>query len=181
MNKVPITDIIKGWANTDAELTQHSLFEGNEYHSDSAYRGYVKGFQNGVESQLTNQGLTLNDYQDLAMKTCMKSCDNFGYMMLNLVGELGELASKIAKDIRKGQIEIDSRYGSSCTLIPYMNEDEWAKRYEEYELEAGDILWQLSGFCKVMGWTLEEVGQKNLEKLASRAKRGKIDGDGDYR
>lgn len=48
-------------------------------------------------------------------------------------------------------------------------------------LEAGDILWQLSGLCSVMGWSLEEVGRRNLQKLADRQKRGVIDGNGDNR
>lgn len=114
------------------------------------------------------------------MKTCMPSCDNFSYMMLNLVGEVGELASKVAKDIRRGGVEI----GSTCLendIIPRMPQDEWWDRQDEYMAEAGDILWQLAGLCKVMGWTLEDVAKGNLEKLASRAKRGVIDGNGDNR
>ena len=46
--------------------------------------------------------------------------------------------------------------------------------------EAGDILWQLSGLCSVMGWPLEDIAQANLDKLASR-KRNVIDGNGDNR
>lgn len=53
-----------------------------------------------------NEELTLNEYQRRAMTTCMDSCDNFSYMMLNLVGEVGEFASKIAKHIRKEKAEI---------------------------------------------------------------------------
>ncbi len=45
--------------------------------------------------------MELNEYQEKAMATCMPSCNNFSYMMLNLIGEVGELASKVAKDIRK--------------------------------------------------------------------------------
>lgn len=49
------------------------------------------------------------------------------------------------------------------------------------QLEAGDILWQLAGLCSVMGWDLEQIALMNLEKLASRQKRGVIDGNGDNR
>lgn len=122
----------------------------------------------------------MNGYQEAAMKTCMRTCRNFSYMMLNLVGEVGELASKVAKDIRRGGVEI----GSTCLendIIPRMPQDEWWDRQDEYMAEAGDILWQLTGLCKVMGWTLEDVAKGNLEKLASRAKRGVIDGNGDNR
>jgi hypothetical protein len=38
--------------------------------------------------------MTLNEYQQQAMSTCTQSCDNFGYMFLNLVGEVGELAKR---------------------------------------------------------------------------------------
>ena len=124
--------------------------------------------------------MTLNEYQDNAMKTCMPSCDNFSYMMLNLVGEVGELASKVAKDIRKGNVVIGTN-GMESEIIPAAPFSEWMERAEEYKAEAGDILWQLAGVCNVMGWHLEDVAQGNLDKLASRAKRGKIDGDGDNR
>lgn len=114
--------------------------------------------------------MTLNEYQNKAMTTCMASCENFSYMMLNLVGEVGELASKIAKGVRKGDIEIvENDYGA-------FNFDNYDK---PLKLEAGDILWQLSGLCKVMGWSLEDVAQANLDKLAARKAAGTIDGDGD--
>lgn len=124
--------------------------------------------------------LTMNGYQE-AMKTCMPTCDNFSYMMLNLIGEVGELASKVAKDIRKGNVDIETGKGYTSELMPNMPFDEWVVRSDEYMAEAGDILWQLSGLCKVMGWTLEDVAKANLAKLASRKQRGVIDGEGDNR
>lgn len=33
--------------------------------------------------------LTLNEYQDKAMSTCMPESDNLFYMLANLVGEVG--------------------------------------------------------------------------------------------
>lgn len=124
--------------------------------------------------------ITMNGYQEAAMRTCMRTCDNFSYMMLNLVGEVGELASKVAKDIRRGGVEIGSTRLEN-DIIPRMPQDEWWDRQDEYMAEAGDILWQLSGLCKVMGWSLEDVARANLEKLASRKQRGVIDGEGDNR
>ena len=50
--------------------------------------------------------MELNKYQEQAMTTCMHSCKNISYMLLNLVGEVGELASKIAKNIRKENVYI---------------------------------------------------------------------------
>lgn len=113
--------------------------------------------------------MELNDYQKQAMTTRMRSCDNFSYMMLNLVGEVGEFASKVAKQIRKEEASING------------NELWTTTDTESLMLEAGDVLWQLSGLCDAFGWTLEQVAQANLDKLASRKERGVIDGNGDYR
>lgn len=114
--------------------------------------------------------MELNDYQEKAMETCMDSCYNDSYMLLNLVGEVGEFASKIAKAIRKEEALLDGGdfYVGNQTRQDLM-------------LEAGDILWQLAGLCKTMCWNLEDVAQANLDKLASRQQRGVIDGDGDHR
>ena len=128
--------------------------------------------------------MTLNDYQEQAMSTCMESCDNFAYMMLNLVGEVGELASKIAKSIRKENVYIggqkDLKGLSKLCVYPHFIDamEDWD---EELKKEAGDILWQLAGLCRVMDWDLEDVAQGNLDKLASRKERGVIDGNGDNR
>ncbi len=123
--------------------------------------------------------MDLNEYQNKAMATCLPTCDNVSYMLMNLVGEVGELASKIAKDIRKGNVVIGR--GIDNDLVPLMPFDEWMDRQEEYKKEAGDIVWQIAGFCHTMGWDLEDVGLGNLEKLADRKRRDKIDGDGDNR
>lgn len=123
--------------------------------------------------------MELNEYQNKAMATCLPTCDNVSYMLMNLVGEVGELASKIAKDIRKGNVVIGR--GIDNDLVPLMPFDEWMDRQEEYKKEAGDIVWQIAGFCHTMGWDLEDVGLGNLEKLADRKRRDKIDGDGDNR
>lgn len=122
--------------------------------------------------------MELNEYQKKAMMTCMPSCNNFSYMMLNLVGEVGELASKVAKDIRKKNAVIGDIRNDITGIMPY---EEWEKRWEEYMYEAGDILWQLAGLCEVMNWNLEYVAEMNLRKLASRKQRGVIDGEGDNR
>lgn len=114
--------------------------------------------------------MELNDYQKKAMETCMDTCKNDSYMILNLVGEVGEFASKIAKAIRTEVAFLD---GGDFHVGKQTRQD--------LMLEAGDILWQLSGLCKRNGWTLEEVAQANLDKLASRQQRGVIDGNGDHR
>ena len=104
------------------------------------------------------------------MTTCMASSENFSYMFLNLVGEVGEFASKVAKAIRKEE---------NC--IEYNDLGVTVTNNEDLQKEAGDILWQLSGLCTVMGWNLEDIAQQNLDKLASRQQRNVIDGSGDNR
>lgn len=131
--------------------------------------------------------MELNEYQRKAMTTCMPSSENFSYMLLNLVGEVGEFASKVAKGIRKGHCSIGlepkiaEEYDTNDETIA---NELWQffgfeERLEELKKEAGDILWQLSGLCSVMGWDLEDIAQMNLDKLAARKEAGTIDGDGD--
>ena len=121
--------------------------------------------------------MELNVYQKKAMATCMPTCENISYMLLNLVGEVGEFSSKIAKGIRKGEIIIkdNALYFDFAKLT----EESLERLDEALMAEAGDILWQLSGLCSVIGWNLEEVAGYNLKKLAERKKNGTIAGNGD--
>lgn len=123
--------------------------------------------------------LTLNEYQKQAMTTCMPSSENFSYMFLNLVGEVGELASKVAKHIRKEKATIvENEFVLECeTIEDAVRADD--PIYDAIKKEAGDILWQLSGVCTIFGWSLNEVAQMNLDKLAARKAVGTIDGNGD--
>ena len=117
--------------------------------------------------------MTLNEYQEAAMTTCLPTSENFSYMGLNLVGEVGEFSSKIAKAIRKGKVVILNNQLDTTGMS--------ADEIIDLKKEAGDILWQLSGLCTVMGWSLEDVAQQNLDKLAERKQRNVIDGSGDNR
>lgn len=121
--------------------------------------------------------MRLNEYQWNAMSTCMPSSENFSYMFLNLVGEVGEFASKVAKHIRKGHYDIILNNIANGKNVDDLQEPK--KAIEELKKEAGDILWQLSGLCTIMNWRLEDVAQMNLDKLAARKAVGTIDGNGD--
>ena len=118
--------------------------------------------------------MTLNEYQKAAMTTCMPSCENFSYMTLNLMGELGEFTSKIGKLIRKGKAHIEN-----SKLV--VHEDVTEEEIKAIRAELGDCFWQLNGICSVFGWNANSICQENLDKLASRKERGKIDGSGDFR
>lgn len=120
---------------------------------------------------------TLNEYQRKAMSTCMDSCDNFAYMFIGMVGEVGEVASKVAKLIRKEKATIkfnDLVVDSNHCDLP---DSEKLAIIDE----CGDCLWFIAGLTKTLGFTLEEVAERNLAKLADRKKRGVIDGNGDHR
>lgn len=123
--------------------------------------------------------MELNEYQNKAMSTCMPSCDNITYMASNLVAEVGELCGKIAKARRHGDVSIN------FDQMEYQHNIDFgfsrAAFKEELKNELGDVLWQVSGFAKVMGWSLEEVAQANILKLKSRAERNVIEGNGDNR
>lgn len=117
--------------------------------------------------------MTLNEYQQQAMSTCMPSCENFSYMFLNLVGEVGELASKVAKDIRRGEASIEQSH------LSYGRPIDWEINRPRQAQEISDILWMLAGLAKVYGYTLEEIAEMNLRKLQARKQAGTIDGNGD--
>lgn len=121
--------------------------------------------------------MELNVYQKKAMETCMPTCENASYMLLNMVGEVGEFASKIAKGIRKGEMVITEN--ALCLDSKQFTKESLERLNESLIAECGDIMWQLSGLCTVMGWDLEDVAEYNLKKLAERKKNGTIAGNGD--
>lgn len=131
--------------------------------------------------------MELNEYQKQAMMTCMPSCHNIPYMLINLQGEIGELSSKIAKLIRMGKLRLDAvhtnKYGTFNHQASWEGtEPEEKESYLEAIIgELGDVQWQLSGLCSVLGLSLNDVAQYNIDKLASRKARGVISGDGDNR
>ena len=152
-------------------------WDNYEYREGELYQScFTDGFVAGTKYEQEHRPITLPEYQLRAIGTCLPTCNNFSYMFLNLVGEVGELASKVAKAIRKDEATIvagDLRQPSTRHIDDDLN--------EAMQLEAGDVLWQLAGLCSVMGWDLEQIAKMNLEKLASRQKRGVIDGNGDNR
>ena len=126
----------------------------------------------------TTKGLGINEYQEGAMTTCLPASANFAYMSLNLVGEVGEISSKVAKGIRKGFVAVDTE----GNINPVEGrEAEFETLRNELKFEIGDVMWQTVGLCKVLGFSAEEVANANLGKLSDRKKRNVIDGNGDHR
>lgn len=108
--------------------------------------------------------MTLNEYQEGARTTAIYPASRqIIYPTLGLAGEAGEVADKVKKVIRD-------------------NNDEFTdERKHQIALELGDVLWYAASLAHDLGYTLEEVAQMNLDKLASRMQRDKIHGSGDER
>lgn len=118
-----------------------------------------------------------NEYQTRAMSTRLPSCENATYMLFGLMAEVGKIADKIAKWRRKGVCRLDMDH-----LVFNTGDLQEAEGYKsELMKEVGDCAWFIAGIADCFGFTLEEVMQQNLDKLASRRERGVIDGNGDNR
>ena len=105
--------------------------------------------------------LTLDTYQEQAKVTAVYPDDKaVQYLIAGLAGEVGELASLFAKHWRADQ--------------------EWLD-YSEVAAELGDVLWFITLLADEVGYDLSEVAENNLDKLADRANRGKLKGNGDNR
>ena len=109
--------------------------------------------------------MTLNEYQANAAKTSLMQDDQklFVYTALGLNGEAGEIAEKVKKVLRDHDGDMAKLDKADITK------------------ELGDVLWYVAMFAKSLGISLDEVATTNVEKLASRAARGKIHGSGDNR
>lgn len=121
--------------------------------------------------------MRLDDYQTKAMSTCMETSANPLYMLFMLGEEIGELQGKFSKAIRKGWISFN---GNKLVFHPKnANAEELMNWLDLVKKEIGDCLWGIAGISKVMDWTLSDVGQTNLDKLAARKAVGTIVGEGD--
>lgn len=117
--------------------------------------------------------MNLNEYQEKAYSTCTKTSANVAYMAFNLAAEAGEVCGKIAKQVRRGDLNFMDNNPASV--------DEDGELRDAVLPELGDVLWQVAGLCNVLDLSLEDVAQYNLLKLQDRQKRGVIVGSGDSR
>lgn len=123
--------------------------------------------------------MTLNEYQKRAMSTKMPSSNNYTYMAEGLAAEVGEFLGKVAKAVRKDKVEIMENQlrmkSGGCDVAEYMD------FREELAYEIGDVLWFIAGVADQLGFSLDDIAAMNEAKLASRARRNVIDGEGDHR
>lgn len=108
---------------------------------------------------------SFQDYQNDSRKTAGYPAIGHKviYPVLGLTGEAGEVSDKIKKIFRDKKGEITKADVEMLTL------------------ELGDVLWYLTQIASELGVKLEDIAQKNIEKLYSRMKRGKLGGSGDKR
>ena len=117
--------------------------------------------------------LELNEYQKKAHETanypegCVGGINanhtSWLYPALGLAEEAGEVAGKYAKAIRdEGGVISEER---KAAIVK----------------ELGDVMWFVAELATCLEVDLDLVAEINLQKLASRQARGKINGDGDDR
>jgi NTP pyrophosphatase (non-canonical NTP hydrolase) len=109
--------------------------------------------------------MNLDEYQKRAKRTASPKDkkDELFHLLLGLMGESGEIAEKMKKIIRDHESDFDK-----------LDKDDLKK-------ELGDILWYVAILADYFDLSLEEIGSKNIAKLASRQARGTLSGSGDNR
>ena len=105
-----------------------------------------------------------SEYQNLAKRTAVyPEGVAIYYLTLGLTGEAGEIANKVKKIIRDNDSKIT---------------DEMS---EDLKKELGDVMWYIAMLCNELNISLDDVMKYNIDKLASRMERGKLQGQGDER
>jgi NTP pyrophosphatase (non-canonical NTP hydrolase) len=112
--------------------------------------------------------MTLDEYQQGALRTARyPDGARVLYPTLKLAGEAGEVAEKLGKLMR------DEGFAPGDPLT--------GAQREALTKELGDVLWYVAVLARDLGVSLDEVGSRNLDKLADRQRRGVIGGSGDER
>ena len=109
--------------------------------------------------------MDLGDYQRASRATAIYpgAGANLLYPTLGLCGEAGEVAEKVKKMLRDDAgLLTDARRAALGA-------------------ELGDVLWYLAQVATEAGLALDDLAAENLAKLASRAERSALTGDGDER
>lgn len=108
--------------------------------------------------------LTFDDYQTSAKGTAIYPRQyRLIYPALGLAGEAGEVANKIKKIVRDGEV-----------MMP----PDWK---EQVASEIGDVLWYCAALASDLDIPLSKIAGQNKTKLENRQKNNTLQGSGDNR
>ncbi len=155
--------------------------------------------------------VTVENYQELAMQTCLPSAKNWEYCYSLIASEIGEAFGKWGKKFRDGEFDkekLTDELGDvfwgvalACELGGYDFEELWGKKKKkpyieimypcpicfidwEWALEEKEVWKYLAyakTFAKECGINPLDCLKRNIAKLADRQARGVIKGNGDER
>ncbi len=131
----------------------------------------------------------LKDLQTACAKTAVYpglggNVQGLSYVMLGLVGEVGEVAELVKKWIRGDDLpnNADTNLTKALGIVLDMEaSDMGATRRARMMQELGDVFWYWCMCCNEMGFNTEDVVEGVLKKLKKRQEEGKLKGDGDER
>ena len=110
--------------------------------------------------------MTLDEYQQLALKTALNHPEDLmdkTIWVMGIVGEAGEVVEKWKK------------------IVAYKEGVITDQDKRELQKEMGDVVWYVAVLANSLGMTFEEVMQLNVDKLRDRMERGVTKGQGDNR
>jgi len=103
--------------------------------------------------------MTFAEYQSFCRTTAVYPKETAReYLVLGLCSEAGEVAGKVKKQLRDGNVSVNDILS-----------------------EVGDVLWYAAEICSLYGVSLESIAVGNTIKLSARMKSGKLHGSGDNR
>jgi len=108
--------------------------------------------------------MTFDEYEKLSQGTAVYPGRGTGrpdalyYTALGICGEAGEYAEKVKKSQRDGVFDPNAAVK-----------------------ELGDVLWYVRAAANEIGFSLEQVAQINIDKLAARRAANTLNGSGDNR
>jgi NTP pyrophosphatase (non-canonical NTP hydrolase) len=120
---------------------------------------------NWMKERQTMSSITATEYQIRAAETAIFPKEKaLEYITLGLTGEAGEIANKVKKLIRDGA-DIEG----------------YNDKLNQIGAELGDVLWYCAMLAKEVDMNLGSIMEGNLDKLADRKARNRLQGDGDNR
>ncbi len=113
--------------------------------------------------------MNLDEYSKRAITTLTTHYD-YGDITSQMMGQILGLSDESGEVLGKFKKLLRDKQG-------VLSEED--KR--EIMKELGDVLWYVNAVSHLLGYSLEDVAQANIDKLASRKQRGKLHGSGDNR